>query len=158
MENTSLHNKRIQKYLENNIDSVDGMALHKVLSILLKMGSIPALDYVVKTPNILEKGGIYVFQYSTIEYIDKLVSLFGDIADKNIISNPYTSILNCLLSIALESKDNQKVIENKMVELSNLKPKMKPFIEQWILNLKDASAAKHFRKGGVKEAIDWINL
>ena len=35
---------------------------------------------------------------------------------------------------------------------------MKPFIEQWILNIKDASAAKHFRNSGVKEAIDWINL
>lgn len=158
MENTSLYNKRIQQYLEKNIESVDGMALHKVLSTLLKMGSIPALDYVVKTPNILENGGIYVFQYSTIEDIDKLVSLFGYIAEKNIFSNPYPSILNCLFTIALESKENQKVIEEKMVELSNLKPKMKPFIEQWILNIKDASTAKLFRKGGVKEAIDWINL
>ena len=158
MENTSSHNKRIQKCLENNIDSVDGKALHRVLSILLKMGSIPALDYVVKTPNILENGGIYVFQYSAIEDIDKLVFLFGYIAEKNIFSNPYPSILNCLFTIALESKDNQKVIEEKMVELSNSKPKMKPFIEQWILNIKDASAAKHFRNSGVKEAIDWINL
>ena len=158
MENTSLYNKRIQQYLEKNIESVDGMALHKDLSTLLKMGSIPALDYVVKTPNILENGGIYIFQYSTIEDTDKLVFLFGYIADKNIISNTYTSILNCLFTIALESKDNQKIIEKKMVELSNSKPKMKPFIEQWILNLKDASAAKHFRKGGVKEAINWINL
>lgn len=158
MENTSLHNKRIQKYLENNIDSVNGMALHKALSILLKMGSISALDYVVKTPNILENGGIYVFQYSAIEDIDKLVFLFGYIAEKNIFSNPYPSILNCLFTIALESKDNQMIIEEKMVELANSKPNMKPFIEQWILNVKDASAAKHFRKGGVKEAIDWINL
>ena len=158
MENTSSHNKRIQKCLENNIDSVDGEALHRVLSILLKMGSIQAVDYVVKTPNILENGGIYVFQYSAIEDIDKLVFLFGYIAEKNIFSNPYPSILNCLFTIALESKDNQKVIEEKMVELSNSKPKMKPFIEQWILNIKDASAAKHFRNSGVKEAIDWINL
>ena len=112
----------------------------------------------VKTPNILENGGIYVFQYSAIEDIDKLVFLFGYIAEKNIFSNPYPSILNCLFTIALESKDNQKVIEEKMVELSNSKPKMKPFIEQWILNIKDASAAKHFRNSGVKEAIDWINL
>lgn len=158
MENTSSHNKRIQKYLENNIENVDCKALHKVLSILLKMGSIPALEYVVKTPSILENGGIYVFQYSSLEDIDKLVFLFGYIAEKNIFSNPYPSILNCLFTIALESKDNQKVIEVKMVELSNSKPKMKPFIEQWILNIKDASAAKHFRNSGVKEAIDWINL
>ena len=158
MENTSSHNKRIQKYLENNIENVDCKALHKVLSILLKMGSIPALEYVVKTPSILENGGIYVFQYSSLEDIDKLVFLFGYIAEKNIFSNPYPSILNCLFTIALDSKNNQEVIEEKMVELSNLKPNMKSFIEQWILKLKDESAAKHFRNDGVKNAIDWINL
>ena len=121
------------------------------------MNSIPALDYVAKNPSILENGGIYTFNYYQMESVEKLIYLFDYFADKDIIPNPSQSILKSLFNLAVESKDMQNEIEGKMRNLANSKPNLAPFINKWIMNIKDAFTAKNFLDGGIPNAIDWLD-
>ena len=150
------HHLWIRKQLEPILYNMEAPYQRRALALLWKLGSIPALEFLIKNLHLLNAASTYEFNYYQAESIHSLTILYNSALANNVFITTLNSILKSLSIIALSSKDNfDAVCKDVSENISTFGPNTIS-TAKWISRLHDDYLLRMQQMKTVTEALLYI--